>query len=878
MNDHMRDHGSWEYYQIAATYMGTAFEGDRTNASLNELASKQSGYSLAWFYNDEGARRNAVSRKLSHAFLEVQPVDNMSEPIALPETWFNAQLNAGQKEAIRHAIRDPLTVIYGPPGTGKTSVILELMRQIERLGCTVAVVSQNNAAVDNNHERVQRISKADGEAAEFAKKVVRLGNSATRQNLRLPEFHFAGGSNGKESSILAGQFLACYPVITSTIHSLPKCFKDGLSYRYDYVIVDEASQISPLVGLVASYCAKHLVLLGDHHQLPPVFNDETSKQLQRLFKREFGTLTLPASRTLSSEISILDIGSDIVRASAGLEVWPLTEHFRCHPGIIGFSAQYVYTDDAKLNVRTDTSKFFTNGIDMPIRVRWFRGNYGESFRMGSNILDEEARTSRRNLRQVEVFMQDEWPGLVKKMAANPQLSACILTPYRGQLEELRRRIENSDIRWHGEIKDSLIGDSEENLNDGGLQQFPALKLEPASIVSTIHKSQGREFDIVYLLPVDDGLWEWPWSQKKRLVNVAVSRAKQELIVIVSTELMSHDLQEKLLGKSVHLQPASSQTNDQDQLFVQLLVDFVAQRSDTTQTDGYGLVESTRHSVFDYAPELDQLGLKNETSANIKESSYKNAGEYGTERAVARALAQSKILGNLEAWVVLGEVSWRAFSVNASNRYFDLVIVDRKNDAVRLVIEIDGIHHRYQKKTEDLRRVKEKEKEAEEFCSQFGGRLLTSLDREAVDKHFETNPKFTLLRIPTNGMTVEEFDDLRSDRVPDDAREDSATIEDVIQRQLASGVEGAPTLKIGLPITSYLKSCGIHDLSPKDANIALKKQGLIEKHEGLQYYRPTCEGKEQGILARLRWSQEKDAHYWQPLIDPDDLRFISYLAR
>lgn len=77
------------------------------------------------------------------------------------------------------------------------------------------------------------------------------------------------------------EFRKKYRIITSTPHSLMKLFFDGFSEdaMYDYVIVDETSQMDSMLGLVTMFPAKHLVLVGDNKQIPPIVEEEDYRDL-----------------------------------------------------------------------------------------------------------------------------------------------------------------------------------------------------------------------------------------------------------------------------------------------------------------------------------------------------------------------------------------------------------------------------------------------------------------------------------------------------------------------------------------------------------------------------------------------------------------------
>ena len=89
---------------------------------------------------------------------------------------------------------------------------------------------------------------------------------------------------------------------------------------------------------------------------------------------------------------------------------------------------------------------------------------------------------------------------------------CILTPYKGQVALLQTRLPNAR--------------REER-------------------ISTIHKSQGREWDTV-IFSVVDGSNSKPWftdssnelSQGKYVLNTAISRAKKKLIIVCDVQYWS----------------------------------------------------------------------------------------------------------------------------------------------------------------------------------------------------------------------------------------------------------------------------------------------------------------------------------------------------
>ena len=151
----------------------------------------------------------------------------------------------------------------------------------------------------------------------------------------------------------------------------------------------------------------------------------------------------------------------------------LFEHYRCHPKIIGFCNQKFYNNE--LIVLTEE-----NGRDKPLVVyKTAKGNH--------------ARNT-YNQRQIDVIMQEVIP---QQGLNETKQSLGIMSPYRLQTDKLIEAVgENNNIE-----------------------------------VDTVHKYQGRERDVVILTTVANQVNEF--IDQPTLVNVAVSRAVDKLIVVVS---------------------------------------------------------------------------------------------------------------------------------------------------------------------------------------------------------------------------------------------------------------------------------------------------------------------------------------------------------
>lgn len=257
-----------------------------------------------------------------------------------------------------------------------------------------------------------------------------------------------------------GTFIKEYPVILSTTHSLKSCAKDN--FIFDYVIIDEASQVDIVTGALALFMAKNAVIVGDLKQLPNVVTAETIEDTDRIY-RQF---------TLDDAYHYADnsILSSITKLYKDIPRTLLKEHYRCHPQIIGFCNQKFYNNE--LIVLTEEK-----GREKPlVAYKTAKGNHARG---------------RYNQRQIDVILSEILPTIDQ----NKQ-SVGIVSPYRMQADKLTE----------------VIGDS-------------------GIAVDTVHKYQGREKNVIIITTVVNEVNNF--VDDPNLINVAVSRAVDKLIVVVS---------------------------------------------------------------------------------------------------------------------------------------------------------------------------------------------------------------------------------------------------------------------------------------------------------------------------------------------------------
>ncbi len=83
---------------------------------------------------------------VAHLFLDKPLLKNNFNFVFYP----TEQLNASQNEAVKHILSDyPVSIVHGPPGTGKTTTIVEAIKQMTEQGEKVFAIASSNMAVDH---------------------------------------------------------------------------------------------------------------------------------------------------------------------------------------------------------------------------------------------------------------------------------------------------------------------------------------------------------------------------------------------------------------------------------------------------------------------------------------------------------------------------------------------------------------------------------------------------------------------------------------------------------------------------------------------------------------------------------------------------------
>ena len=222
------------------------------------------------------------------------------------------------------------------------------------------------------------------------------------------------------------KFLRDYPVIMSTTYSLRRSLSEETTY--DFVIIDESSQVDLATGALALSCAKRAVIVGDLKQLPNVVDDRMKEKTDVVFNN----LSIPEAYRYSNHSLLGSI----------MEIFPyipktlLREHYRCHPKIIEFCNQKFYHNQLIILTESKSDR-------EPLMVyKTTAGNHARQ---------------KTNQRQIDMITNEIIP---KEKLEGVDLG--IVTPYRNQTNALQQAFSGTQIiadtvdKFQGRENDVII--------------------------------------------------------------------------------------------------------------------------------------------------------------------------------------------------------------------------------------------------------------------------------------------------------------------------------------------------------------------------------------------------------------------------------------
>lgn len=303
---------------------------------------------------------------------------------------------------------------------------------------------------------------------------------------------------------------------TTCVASANKQFMDTYP-NFDVVIIDEVSKATPPELLLPMLKGKKIILVGDHHQLPPLVGDETFEETLTEVIKDNPSFEQKRELEKLLEESLFErlyknISSDY-KTMLGIQ-------YRMHENIMKTIAPFYKNAQEELQCGLSNSdelrdhKLETSLISRKNHLMWLdikntKENYEQRMKEGSSLYNEsELKEIAKLLVELnEATAKAIDQGLLPKDTLK---SVGVISYYAEQVKRIDRLIESLDLTY--------------------LQ----------TRTGSVDKFQGMEMDVILLSMVrnHNGQQDIGFAKDYRRLNVALSRARELLICIGSADMFT----------------------------------------------------------------------------------------------------------------------------------------------------------------------------------------------------------------------------------------------------------------------------------------------------------------------------------------------------
>ena len=305
---------------------------------------------------------------------------------------------------------------------------------------------------------------------------------------------------------------------TTCVASANKEFMDNYP-TFDVVIIDEVSKATPPELLLPMLKGAKIILVGDHHQLPPLVGDATFEETLEQVVKESTTFEEKRELEKLLEESLFErLYNNLPAQNKTM----LALQYRMHKNIMSTITPFYENESERLQcgledsdaVRDhylETSKITRNNhllwLDIPNEKPYFE----ERMKEGSSLFNvAELEQIKQQLLEINAATEKaKAQGLIPQDA---QKSVGVISFYAEQVKRINRLIE-------------------QEIN------VPHLHIRTGSV----DKFQGMEMDVILVSMVrnhDNERGEIGFAKDYRRLNVALSRARELLIMIGSTDMFT----------------------------------------------------------------------------------------------------------------------------------------------------------------------------------------------------------------------------------------------------------------------------------------------------------------------------------------------------
>ncbi|CAH0547646.1 unnamed protein product [Brassicogethes aeneus] len=419
--------------------------------------------------------------------------------VATKGTPILKRLNRVQQRAVLKAIaaRDYF-LIKGMPGTGKTTTIVALVQLLVELGKSVIITSHTHSAVDNVCTRL----------IKWGVKFMRLGaESRINPNLKQYSEHYLTKNCNSPEEL--------EQVYNSQLVLAVTCLGSGhpvLSKRtMDICIVDESTQVLQTSVIRPIYAAKTFILIGDPDQLPAVVKSLDAVKLgmtESIFDRlnsTEATIALNLNFRMNTPITTL---ANALTYKGELQIG--------NDSVANATLNLPHLESVKKDLHTE--KWILNILKNDLDNSVIFLDTGPTWKMHKTTQSSENEQDNKCSNKHEASIVARLVDAFLK-AGVPYTNIGVIAPFRAQVALLSATLEGSKID-----------------------------------VSTVDQFQGKDKNLIFFSCTKSreekkkSDVEFEILEDKRRLNVAITRAKNKLILVGDVEtLKQYSTFKKLLG-------------------------------------------------------------------------------------------------------------------------------------------------------------------------------------------------------------------------------------------------------------------------------------------------------------------------------------------
>ncbi|KAL7884849.1 hypothetical protein AOLI_G00076190 [Acnodon oligacanthus] len=402
-------------------------------------------------------------------------------------------------------------LVFGPPGTGKTVTMVEAIKQVEKSDVDVHILAcaPSNSAADQLCEKL--LHHVD------SYKVYRMYACSRDPELVPPDLQNSCNLKGEMYEFPSKEELMEYTIIVTTVCTAGRLVTGGLPVgHFTHIFVDEAGhavESEAIIGIAGLLRAEtgQLVLAGDPKQLGPILRSPIA------IKYGLGLSLLARLMTKNPLYRKGETGFNT------RYVTKLLRNYRSHKSILKIPNEMFYDGELQPFADEFSTSLYCNWEHLPKRgfPVIFHGVPGKDER-------ESNSPSFFNTSEIVVvvsYLKKLLLSQAKKgIAKISPRDIGVITPYRKQVEKLRKAIRTCD-------KELKAYRSIEELKVGSVEEFQGQERR-VIIVSTVRSTNeyikiDKDFNIGFL------------NNEKRF-NVAMTRARSLLIVVGNPIILSSD--------------------------------------------------------------------------------------------------------------------------------------------------------------------------------------------------------------------------------------------------------------------------------------------------------------------------------------------------